>query len=215
MLEIYYTKHSDLHSPIFIEKCIQIFPLKIQKKLLRQKNKKNMYNSLLGNLLLIEAFKNKYTKNVLNDVERSEFGRPFLPIPFEFDFNISHSGNYVVCAIGQGPLGIDIEKLKSINIQPLKTFFSAEEWIKLNTSKELETDILKLWTKKEAILKADGRGFQIPWHQVVIETDTIGYLEKEKWFLQEMNISKEYITNVATTYPIKEYKVTNVVFKPI
>jgi 4'-phosphopantetheinyl transferase len=215
MLEIYYTKHSDLHSPMFIEKCIEIFPNSIRKKLQKQKNKRSMYNSLLGNLLLIEAFKNKYTKNVLEDVERTEYGRPFLPIPFEFDFNISHSGSYVVCAIGEGPLGIDIEKLKSINIQPLKAFFSANEWVELNTSTELDTDVLKLWTKKEAILKADGRGFQIPWHQVVIETDTLGYLEKEKWFLQEMNISNEYIANVATTYPIKEYKVTNVTFKPI
>jgi 4'-phosphopantetheinyl transferase len=214
-LEIYYTKHSDLHSPMFIEKCIEIFPATIRKKLLKQKNKRSMYNSLLGNLLLIEAFKNKYTKNVLQDVERTEFGRPFLPFPFEFDFNISHSGSCVVCAIGEGPLGIDIEKLKSINIQPLKAFFSANEWVELNTSTELETDVLKLWTKKEAILKADGRGFQIPWHQVVIETDTLGYLEKEKWFLQEMNISNEYIANVATTYPLKEYKVTNVTFKPI
>jgi 4'-phosphopantetheinyl transferase len=215
MLEIYYTMHSELHSPLFIEKCIEIFPESVRKKLRKQRNKSSMYNSLLGNLLLIEAFKNKYKKNVLGAVERSEHGRPFLPKPYEFDFNISHSGSYIVCAIGEGPLGIDIEKLKSINIQPLKAFFSAAEWADLNTSPEQQTDVLKLWTKKEAILKADGRGFEIPWHQVIIETDTLGYLEKERWFLQEMNISNNYITHVATTYPIKEYKVTNVTFKPI
>ncbi len=83
-------------------------------------------------------------------------------------FNISHSGNFVACALYEGEVGIDIEEKKEIG---KRLFVSAltekeqQEILKsgnlqltdpLNTN--LSTDFLRLWTAKEAYLKYTGQG---------------------------------------------------------
>nr|WP_084787523.1 hypothetical protein [Anaerobacillus alkalidiazotrophicus] len=44
-----------------------------------------------------------------------------------FHFNVSHSGNWVVCATDNQPIGIDIEEIKPIDFQIVYSFFSETE----------------------------------------------------------------------------------------
>lgn len=94
------------------------------------------------------------------------FKRPYLMplehIATDIDFNISHSGNYVVMAVTMnGKVGIDIEH-RPINsdVSSLKEMaqivFSESEQLLINDN---VNNFLLLWTKKEALLKAVGTGF--------------------------------------------------------
>ncbi|SHJ86932.1 4'-phosphopantetheinyl transferase [Clostridium cavendishii DSM 21758] len=94
----------------------------------------------------------------------NKFGKSFLKNPPNFYFNISHSENWVVCAISNKEVGIDIEKIKPIDLDIAKRFFSKIEYEDL-MSKQLEKQIsyfYDLWTLKESYIKYKGKGLSIP-----------------------------------------------------
>lgn len=94
-----------------------------------------------------------------------EFEKPHLaePGPEGIGFNVSHSGNWAVVAIGPFEyLGIDIEKLRPIkNLESLaRTVFSEDElrqWL-AGPDDSRAQELFRTWTQKEACLKAVGVG---------------------------------------------------------
>jgi 4'-phosphopantetheinyl transferase len=131
----------------------------MQKDILRYRLEDDRRRSLLGKITLLNYF-NRYTNFNLVDIERTSYNRPYIKNS-NVDFNISHSKDYVVCAFSKNnSIGIDIEALNfDININDFKSIFSRNEFdLIINSNKSIEI-FYKLWTIKEAILKADGRGF--------------------------------------------------------
>ena len=104
-------------------------------------------------------------------------------------FNISHCEDWVVCAIHNNPIGIDIEKIRPINLKIAKRFFTADEqnYVFSGIPKEedfdktADSDMLKrffeVWTGKEAYLKYKGTGI----------TDSLNTLS-----VNENNLKTEY-----------------------
>ena len=82
-------------------------------------------------------------------------------------FNVSHSGGLAVFAIANGcRLGVDVEAARSgLDCQRLAEHcFSTrefEEFVGLS-GLERHQGFLNCWTRKEAYIKADGRGMQLP-----------------------------------------------------
>lgn len=72
-------------------------------------------------------------------------------------YNLSHSGNWIVLAIAQSPVGADVEFVDpAFPFQDiLEDNFSRDEVDYIGTSIE---KFFTLWTRKEAILKATGQG---------------------------------------------------------
>ncbi|MFZ9034740.1 MAG: 4'-phosphopantetheinyl transferase family protein [Francisellaceae bacterium] len=91
-------------------------------------------------------------------------GRPFvLYQDATLDFNISHSGSWLVMAISEsGKLGVDIERIKRrINTMEIaKRYFSEDEfqWLWSLPENERDKGFYRLWTLKEASLKLTGQG---------------------------------------------------------
>ena len=75
-------------------------------------------------------------------------------------FNLSHSGNYVVLAVSDNEIGIDIEKIASYNWNVVEKCCTVneKEWLKQQSN---EQAFYHLWTGKEAVMKATGLGFSI------------------------------------------------------
>lgn len=92
-------------------------------------------------------------------------GKPSLAMPnglaTSWHFNISHTGSLLALAVSnQAPLGIDLESrlLAARQIERLaKRYFSAADvaWLALHPDPHY---FLRLWTIKEAVLKAHGSG---------------------------------------------------------
>jgi 4'-phosphopantetheinyl transferase len=94
-----------------------------------------------------------------------EYGRPALAKSHDqpLGFNWSHSGNQALIAIGRGiEPGIDIERLRSRPraLEIAARYFSDDEAAALAAlpASVRPTAFLELWTAKEAVLKALGRG---------------------------------------------------------
>ena len=90
-----------------------------------------------------------------------EKGKPYLR-DYPFYFNLSHSGNYVACALSRQEVGVDIQQYKRTDIDRLaERFFSTEEKKALKAChdwKEREQLFYQLWTRKEAYGKLTGEG---------------------------------------------------------
>lgn len=120
---------------------------------------------LLGDVLARYAICGSLgVKNEQLIFQYSEHGKPFLIEPGRIDFNVSHSGDWVVCAVNDNPVGIDVEIIKPIDLSIAKKFFSKNEYYSLmNIDEHMRLKYFyMLWTLKESYIKAIGKGLSIP-----------------------------------------------------
>ena len=96
-----------------------------------------------------------YLKNrfIGKDIYLNESGKPLAKDKY---FNISHSHGVVCLATSDNDLGVDIELIKETK-EDIKKFISNEEEYDYIKSDE---NFYEIWTSKEAISKADGRGIK-------------------------------------------------------
>ena len=99
------------------------------------------------------------------DIARTDFGKPYLPEYSDCVFNHSHSQNFYAMAMSRkiSNLGLDMEELnRKVRFQALAEHaFHPEElalWHALDGDLEYW---FKVWTTKEAVLKANGLGIRI------------------------------------------------------
>lgn len=97
------------------------------------------------------------------------YGKPYT-VDLNVEFNISHSGNMVVCAVDDNPVGIDVEKIRPIDLTITKYICTEEEQIYIFGYKPNNRDysyiadekilarFFEIWTRKEAYGKCMGRG---------------------------------------------------------
>jgi len=86
-------------------------------------------------------------------------GKPQI-VNFPKKFNLSHSGDYVVCGVSDGEVGVDIQKWVPFKDRTAERFFAKEEWKLLQeTGVEKRTELFyRLWSRKEAYGKYTGQG---------------------------------------------------------
>ena len=91
--------------------------------------------------------------------EYGDLGKPQI-VNFPKKFNLSHSGDYVVCGVGDGEVGVDIQKWVPYKERTAERFFAPEEWKLLQESDESRRTELfyRLWSRKEAYGKYTGQG---------------------------------------------------------
>jgi 4'-phosphopantetheinyl transferase len=136
-------------------------------------------------------------------------GKPSLlhfPIP---SFNMSHSGEYVVIVVTTGAeCGVDIERKRPVADEEgiAQRFFCPREvdWLK-----RTKDGFLRLWTVKEAIIKAVGGGLSIPLTDVdvtdAVEGKTFAITLKtsglpvQLLLVQELALVEGYAAAVAAT----------------
>ena len=152
--------------------------------------------SLVGKALLIKGLSAiGYQQYKLHDLQYSSYNRPFLA--GGLDFNIAHSGSYVVCAIsGHCRVGIDIEKIQTQDLDPFNyTLNTAEQESILATETPFKL-FYNIWTKKEAITKADGRGLGLDLAKIDTTAGNV-FMDGMVWYTQKVDISEDYAVNVA------------------
>ncbi len=84
----------------------------------------------------------------------SKNGKPYAK-SLDIHFNISHSGDMVVCAVSDKEIGIDIEKIREINPRASEKFACKKEIEYINSHKN---GFFEIWTLKEAYFKCISTG---------------------------------------------------------
>lgn len=135
----------------------------------------------------------------------NSFGKPFLKnLPLHF--NVSHSGKWIVAAVDDQSVGIDIEKIEPIDYQKISRFFFSNEEYTFIMDQQKQDQLMSfysIWTGKESYLKATGQGLSVSLNSFSVCNDSGKIISNvspgnEEWHLQSYNISPEYHLTVCS-----------------
>ncbi len=108
----------------------------------------------------------KHYKILLNEVkfEYNVYGKPSLARNTNLYFSISHSDEWILCAVSEVPIGIDVEKIVEDVIGIANRFYTKEEVTYIEKKLPINRDaaFCKIWTLKESYVKCIGKGLSIP-----------------------------------------------------
>jgi 4'-phosphopantetheinyl transferase len=202
MSVVYFTRLTQFSSDHLLSK-IHCLPQQEVDRILVLKFEMDRQRSIAGKLLLLHALKQSdyWDKNYLPEISYTSFGRPYLK-EHPVDFNISHSGNIVACSvIRNGRIGIDIEKVDPVDFADYGFVLDTNEIDRIVNSASPLLDFYQTWTFKEAVMKADGRGFSLDPLSINIANGQ-SFIHPQKWYLFSLAIHPGYIASVATTIPV-------------
>lgn len=98
------------------------------------------------------------------------YGEAGKPEAGRVHFNLSHSGDLVICAVGGKAVGCDIEKIAEEPEGVAEQFFHPEEAAYLRTFQgQARTEMFyRLWTWKESYVKMTGEGMLLPLREFAV-----------------------------------------------
>jgi 4'-phosphopantetheinyl transferase len=180
-------------------------PADLQPKILRYRRWEDAHAALLGKLLLLSALKEIGSPAILEQLLYSPQAKPYFAGGPHF--NISHSGNRVVCGLSTtGRIGLDIELVKPLSFDDFQTQFTPNEWSAIRESPDPIAAFYRFWTAKESLIKADGRGLGIP----LLELDVTDYrpirLDGATWIFQPLSFFPGYAAHLTTEEPSPEIR---------
>ena len=86
----------------------------------------------------------------------SEHGKPYLREFPDVQFNLSHCKKAVVCALSDSDVGVDVQDVRSLNMNTVRRTCSESEISQINESENPDRLFCKFWTQKESYAKAKG-----------------------------------------------------------
>ncbi len=92
-----------------------------------------------------------------NDIYTSEYGKPYAKNGIFF--NVSHSGNCAALVFGNNETGIDIERIDQNNFYLAEHIFTKNELLWIKSDPVIRFHLL--WSIKESIIKASGKGIYL------------------------------------------------------
>lgn len=176
-----------------------------QDKIRRFRRWQDAQSSLLGKVMIRSIICDLLgMDNASITFLQNEFGKPYLKDGIGFNYNISHSGEWVLCAIDDRPIGIDIEHIKTAHMDIAERFFSTLEYenLKQEDRKHQQAYFYDLWTLKESYIKADGRGLSMPLDSFsCVKKDGRWYIEGESpYYLHQYTIDPDYKLSVCAMH---------------
>lgn len=162
-----------------------------QKKVLKYKNHDEKIRSIYAGLLFRHAYIDfGHTKEQWSgiEIEYNQYGKPSIKDDREFNYSLSHSGDWVVCAVDINNIGIDIQKWQNWKMNLAKRFFSEEEYQRINMAAEEEKDRLffSMWAGKESYVKYTGRGIGSGIDKCILNPEMNKILAEDKEFNVKM-----------------------------
>lgn len=154
-----------------------------RKKIFKLKKETKKILSLFAELLLrTDLLQRKLEEQELIVIRRGACGKPMIEGKGVYHFSISHSENAVVFVSGNQELGIDCEKVRTIETSSFGRWLSKEEQKVLNESKDSLDAFFRIWTAKEAFVKMTGEGITEYFNKINICNIGIkGYLKTVRY----------------------------------
>jgi 4'-phosphopantetheinyl transferase len=197
MIRVYYTILEKPQDPDLFQHYLELMPNIVKENIFKYRRWQDALACLLGKLLLLEGLRSfGYPASTLQNIQYTAHNRPYFSI--DIDFNIAHADGLVACAVSDtGSVGIDVEKIEAVPLQDFKNIWSNDEWRMINDAVDSYVQFFRLWTMKEAAMKADGRGLSIPLPEVKLGRGkaTIG---TSTWILKELFLDPAFMIHIAS-----------------
>lgn len=137
-------------------------------------------------------------------IERAEHGKPFLYGHEGFEFSLSHSGDIVVLAISEHPVGADVETVKGRDWKMFGRFLSEAEMKMIGEAENPEEKFFEVWTVREAFSKEEGQGLSIldESFSVDYERNRIRYKGKTLYFNTKSHAARDTLYKISVCSPL-------------
>ncbi len=186
---------------------LAFFPKAYQQQLLRYRRWQDAQLSLLGKLLLKAGMLRLKAEVDFERIQYTEYNKPYVQnIPITF--NISHSEELVVCALSENQkyVGVDIEKIRPIELADYKAQMTESEQQLIYTAAQPQEAFFKYWTEKEAVIKAHGHGLSIPLQSFEIK-ENCAHIDGEVFYVWEIPLKKDYCCHIASNQYLPSEKI--------
>lgn len=179
-----------------VASVIGTLPASKYDRILHIRPSQGRVNSALGWCLLRFALHDRgYADFTLSRLEFDGDRKPRWPNA-RCDFNLSHAGSLVACAVTEtGRVGIDCEHIRPVNATALMRRILAG-----NERTPSGTDVqgfFRLWTQKEAVIKAEGNGGVWDMSRVHVDDASADYRDT-RWYLYPVTCAGGYAAHVAS-----------------
>jgi 4'-phosphopantetheinyl transferase len=202
---VYIADYSCQLPPEQFNAFIGLLPPRIAEKARSYRRWQDAYGCVFGKLLLQVALQKMARPADLRALQYSRANKPFLPDgPC---FNISHSGNRVVCVINRTRrVGVDIERrADDIPIDEYRSQFTLAEWTSISNAPSPNERFFDLWTAKESLIKADGRGLELSLKKIDVAAGGIVVVDGLPWMLTRLALGEGYHGHVAVGVSDEEF----------
>ena len=199
----------DQYAPEFLDMLIQYLPEAGKLRVQDRQNSNSKLQTVAGELLARYSV-GQYLGKPDQDINLvfGEKGKPHIENLVNVHFNISHSGHYVVCAVSCNQIGIDVERVRKVNLRIAERFFSPSEINDLMACEEENRMhyFITLWTIKESYLKAIGRGLTQHLNSFTIVKNgdiylLTGNMEAEGYGIETQQLEHDYMMAVCVKLP--------------
>jgi 4'-phosphopantetheinyl transferase len=197
-----------LWAPGRVDAALDRLPAFMREEILRSQRQADRQARILGRLLLRAGLLRLglHRDAPLAAWTRDASGRPRL-LDCPADFSISHSGGLVLCALTMaGRLGVDVERRARMKNLELRAAFGDGEWADILASTDPSLTALRLWTIKEAALKADGRGLSIEPSKIDARPGSV-FMAGIRWIISEPAVSPGWVCSLATNWRPSEIEI--------
>lgn len=197
MIQLWYIDTREINTELF-KQLLNTVPTSLSERILKYRHFSDQKAKLMGKLMVAW-----YHKKMLGNFQWSTWELDPHKKPFIKDgisFNISHSKHHVIVGFGKGEIGVDLEHKDAIKLDQILTQLHPEEiqFIKLNENRN--DAFYRVWTRKEAFLKAVGIGIVeglVEWNCVA---DVI--FKSESWHIYSLQIIPDYELALCINYPL-------------
>ncbi|MBQ8122200.1 MAG: 4'-phosphopantetheinyl transferase superfamily protein [Ruminococcus sp.] len=114
---------------------------------------------------------------------RGEHGKPYLPDFPKAHFSLSHAEGIAACMVEDRECGIDCEGVRPLRPGVLRRAFSPEEQALVGSAEDRDLMFFRLWTLKEAYIKALGIGLSYPLKEARFHISPDGTVSGPEGFL--------------------------------
>ena len=124
--------------------------------------------------LLRRMLAGKGVKAETLSVSVNEFGKPAFDPSLGIHFSLSHAGERVMAAVSDRPVGCDVERIAPFDEAVARECLTDDELASVKrelSGLDRDRAFIRLWVRKEAYVKAVGRGFGIDPKSVSVLTD--------------------------------------------
>lgn len=204
MIRVYYTQAAiENSSPAALESwtlsAVEELPSVKRAQILRLRPPHSRFNSALGWQLVKFGFSHSgYSDFKLSLLQFDERRKPHWP-GGKADFNLSHSESLLACALAdQGRVGIDVEYVRPLqdSARMFEQILSPGE---IPSACEDQHLFFQYWTRKEAVIKAEGSGGVWNMPQVRLR-ETEACYKNTDWKLYPLELAPGYAACVASEY---------------
>ncbi len=153
---VYIFENLSLCTPKWLEEREKTLPPWRREKVETLQKQEDKVRSVAAFLLLQRALQDLGI-DAVPAFSYKDWGKPYFP-GYPVHFSLSHGKNAVACAVGDRPIGIDVQDKVTFSPRLADRICTEEESKALQKETDKDLALTALWTKKEALAKCSGKG---------------------------------------------------------